>query len=96
MLLSLINMKIQNDIKNDLLGRREVTFVITHAGNPGFMGASKLVSEHFKADEDCIMVENVKGKFGMKTFLIKASIYTSKELKDESFKRLTKAKKAAA
>jgi hypothetical protein len=42
------------------------------------------------------MVENVKGKFGMKTFLIKASIYTSKELKDESFKRLTKAKKAAA
>lgn len=89
-------MKIQNDIKNDMLGRREVSFVITHSGNPGFAGASKLVSEHFKAPEENIMVENVKGKFGMKTFLVKASIYDSKELKDESFKRLTKPKKGAA
>ena len=89
-------MKIQNDIKNDLLGRREVSFVITHQGNPGFAGASKLVSEHFKAPEENIMVENVKGKFGMKTFLVKACIYDSKELKDESFKRLTKAKNGVA
>ena len=89
-------MKIQKDIKNDLLGRRELSFVIEHSGNPGFAGASKLIADHFKASEENIMIENVKGKFGMKTFLIKASIYDSKELKDEAVKRLIKPKKGAA
>jgi hypothetical protein len=42
------------------------------------------------------MVENAKGTFGKDSFLIKACIYDTKELKEEAFKRLIKAKKAAA
>jgi ribosomal protein S24E len=53
----------------------------------------KIIGEHFKASEENIMIEKVKGKFGRKTFLINASIYNTKELKEEAVKRLTKQKK---
>ena len=89
-------MEIQKDIKNDLMQRREVAFVMEFAKNPSFDEMAKVVSEEFKAPEENIMIEGVKGKFGRNEFLVNASIYTSKELKDESFKRLTKAKKVAA
>ena len=88
-------MKILKDNKNGLLNRREVSFVLETDKNPCFAEASKLVGEHFKANEESIMVENVKGKFGAKTFLIKASIYDNKELKDAAVKLFTKPKKAA-
>lgn len=86
---------IKKDEKNELMNRRELQLVIESAKNPSFAEASKLVSEHFKSPEENIMVENVKGKFGRDTFLIKASIYDTKELKEAAFKRLTKQKKAA-
>jgi len=89
-------MKVQKDIKNDLLGRRELQLVLDAEKTPSFAEISKLVSEKFNAPEDTIMVENVKGKFGRKTFLIKVAIYHTKELKDESVKRLIKQKKVAA
>ena len=89
-------MKIQKDIKNELMQRREVEFVLESSKNPSFAEISKLVSEHFKAPEEAIMVEDINGKFGRNTFLINVAIYDSKELKDDSFKRLTKPKKAAA
>lgn len=89
-------MEVKKDIKNDLLGRREVHGLVTSDKTPSFAEISKKMSEKFKAPEDQIMVENVKGKFGRNTFLVKASIYNSKELKDESFKRLIKPKKSVA
>ena len=87
-------MEIKKDIKNELLGRREVSVVLELDKTPSFAEAAKLVAEHFKAHEDHIMIERINGKFGRKTFLINASIYHSKELRDESVKRLTKQKKA--
>jgi ribosomal protein S24E len=87
-------MEIKKDIKNEIMQRREIQAVAESGKTPSFAEASKMVSEQFKSPEENIMVENVKGKFGRSTFLIKASIYDTKELKDESFKRLTKPKKA--
>ena len=97
MLLKQINnkMKVKKDFKNDLMKRREVEVLVTESKTPSFAEMSKKLSEHFKAPEENIMVEKVGGKFGRDTFLIKAGIYDTKELKDESFKRLTKQKKAA-
>ena len=89
-------MEIKKDIKNELFQRREIQMIVESDKTPSFAEASKLFSEQFKAPEENIMVENVKGKFGRQTFLLKASIYDTKELKDASFKRLTKAKKEAA
>ena len=68
-------MKILKDIKNDLMNRKEFHVEIDSDKTPSFAEAAKLVAEHFKASEDNVMVENVKGSFGMKKFIIKASIY---------------------
>ncbi len=88
-------MDIKKNFKNDLFGRKEIEFILNADKTPSFSEMSKLIGEHFKANEDAIMVENVKGKFGRRTFLIKASIYDTKELKDEAVKRLIKPKKVA-
>ena len=85
----------KKETRNELMKRKEISLIRESAKNPTFAEASKMISDECKAAEDCIMVENIKGKFGRNTFLIKASVYDSKELKDEAFKRLTKPKKAA-
>jgi len=89
-------MQIKKDIKNDLMQRRELQISIESDKNPGFAEATKLIADNFKVNEDQIMVENILGNYGSKTFLIKAEIYQSKELKDDAVKRLIKPKKIAA
>ena len=89
-------MEVKKDIRNDLMGRKEVSVILEYEKNPGFAEAAKLIAEHFKANEENIMVENVKSRFGAKTFLIKASIYDNKESKEAAVKMLTKPKKQAA
>ena len=88
-------MEVKKDIKNSLLKRREVSFVVEASKTLTYTEASKLIADNFKCEEDCIMVEKVAGKFGRNTFLIEACIYDSKELKEEAVKRLIKPKKAA-
>ncbi|MBS3091706.1 hypothetical protein J4217_04660 [Candidatus Pacearchaeota archaeon] len=76
-------MKAIKDTQNTLLKRREVKFLIESSGNPGFDKAKELVIKDFKAPEETIVVNNVKGKFGRDTFLVDAFIYESKEQKDK-------------
>ncbi len=70
-------MKVIKDFRNDLLKRREVKLIINADKNPGMAGASKIMSEHFKACEDCIVIKTLKSKFGRDTFLIDAFVYDS-------------------
>ena len=86
-------MKIQKDIKNNLMKRREVSIIVEATKNLSYAEAAKVIADEFKASEDTIMVEKVAGKFGRNTFLINASVYDTKELKEESEKRLIKPKK---
>ena len=89
-------MDIKQDTRNDLLHRKEIQVVAPSEKTLSYPEAAKLISEHFKAPEENIMIEGVRGKFGRKNFLIKASIYDTKELKEEAVKRLTKQKKEKA
>lgn len=75
--------------------RREVEFILESDKNPSFIEVSKIISEQFKSSEENILVEAIHGGFGKKSFLIKASIYDTKELKDAAQKRATKVKKGA-
>ncbi len=86
-------MEIKKEIKNDLMNRKEIVVEMESAKTPSYVEATKLIAEHFKTTEDCVMVEQIKGVFGRTKFAVKASIYTSKELKDDSYNRLTKKKK---
>jgi ribosomal protein S24E len=89
-------MDVKKDIKNNLLKRREVSFVAEADKTLSYPEATKMIADNFKCEEDCIMVEKVAGKFGRNTFLIEACIYDSKELKEEAVKRLVKPKKGSA
>jgi len=88
-------MEIKKDFKNELLNRREVKVVMEADKNISFPEATKLIADSFKASEEVVLVESIKGKFGMKTFLISASIYNTKEQMEAAKKRATKVKKTA-
>lgn len=87
-------MEIIQDIKNDILNRREVKIVIPAEKTVSYTEAAKLIADHFKVHEDHLAVLGVKGKFGRKTFLIEANIYRSKEAKEKT-ERKPKKKKGA-
>ena len=89
-------METKKDIKNPLLNRREVKVIVESEKTPSFTEAAKIIADNFKASEENILMESVKGKFGMKTFLLSASIYDTKELMEAAKKRATKVKKTAA
>jgi len=90
-----MKLEIKKDIQNKLLGRRELQVLAEAEKTPSFAESSKMISEQLKAPEENIMIERIGGKFGANTFLIKASIYDTRELKESAAKRLTKPKKAA-
>ena len=83
-----------NDIKNNLLKRREVKVLVESESNPGFSKAMSMISAQFKAKEEAIVVKAVKSKFGRNTFLIDAFIYDS--VKDREFIEPKKKVKKAA
>jgi len=91
-------MDIIKDFKNELLKRREVKLVVNAEKNPGFANAIKMIAEHFKADENLIVVKELKSKFGRDTFLIDALIYNSVKDKEEiePKKKLKKSAEAQA
>jgi len=89
-------MKIIADNKNDLLSRREIKIIIESGKNPTFDEASEIVAKEFKAEKDNIIIDNIKGKFGRKTFLISGKIYNSKEDKEKIEPKKKEKKKKAA
>jgi len=88
-------MEIKKDFNNKMAKRREIVLILDSDKNPNFADMTKQVAEEFKASEDCVLVESIKGAFGSKTFLITSSIYDTKELKDKAQERMTKVKKTA-
>lgn len=86
-------MKILEDKNNELLNRREIKVILTSEKNPNFADSIKMITEHFKAQEDLVVVKEIKGKFGRDTFLISALIYKTKEDK-EKVEQKKKEKKA--
>lgn len=85
-------MELKKDIKNSLLKRHEISFLVEAEKNPSFNEMRKNISEELKKPEDSIDVYGIQGKFGRKTFLIKANIYDSK-VDLETIKLLSKTKK---
>jgi len=74
--------KIIQEKQNPLLKRKEIRMIIESEKNPSMQEASKILSEKFKALEENIAVNLIKGKFGRKTFLVSANIYETKKDKE--------------
>ncbi len=88
-------MKIIEDKENFMLNRREIKMVVEASKNPSYDEALVIISNHFKASPENVVVNNVKGKFGRDTFLVSGFIYKTKEDK-EKFEPKAKVKKVVA
>lgn len=76
-------MEIIQDKQNPLLQRRELKIIVKADKNPTIEQVTKLLSEHFKTQEENIVVKLIKSKFGRKTFLTVANIYKNKDDKNK-------------
>jgi ribosomal protein S24E len=86
--------KILNQIENPLFSRKEITFEIISDITPNYADTEKFIAEKFKSSADKIKINHIKGKFGIKKFIVSASIYDSKKDKD-NFEITTKKQRDA-
>lgn len=87
-------MEIQKESRNELFKRKEISVILEADKNPNFSEIKKKLSEKFSKPEDAIDVYNIKGKFGRKTFLIKAYIYDSKNYFEKAVQKTKKQREA--
>ena len=80
------------NIKNAMMKRHEVSYLVEGEKNPNFSEMAKQISDEMKKPEENINVYGIQGKFGRDTFLVKAYVYDSKKDYDE-IKVLSKTKK---
>ena len=92
-------METTKNIRNDLLKRKEICFILESDKNPGFEGTRKIIADDFKSDEEAIDVYGIKGSFGSSKFKVDAYVYDSKadleKAKQLTQKQRTEIKKAA-
>ena len=77
-------METSKNIKNDLLKRNEISFILEADKNPSFDEMRKKISEDFKKKEETIDVYGVRGSFGSNKFKVQANIYNTKEDLDKA------------
>ncbi len=85
-------MEYKKNIKNQLMKRQEISFIVQSEKNPGFSETRRKISQESNKPEENIDVYGVHGKFGRDTFLVKAYVYDTKKDLD-AIKLLTKTKK---
>jgi len=85
-------MELKKNIKNAMMKRHEVSYLVEGEKNPSFPEMLKKISAEMKKPEENINVYSIQGKFGRDTFLVKAYVYDSKD-DYESIKILCKTKK---
>jgi len=76
-------MEVKYEKENPLLHRKEVTAILHSEANPSVSDIAKKIADKFKTEEDKLAIKSIKGKFGRRTFLIKAFVYKSKEDKEK-------------
>ncbi|PIN90689.1 hypothetical protein COU57_02785 [Candidatus Pacearchaeota archaeon CG10_big_fil_rev_8_21_14_0_10_32_14] len=75
-------MKIIQEKENLLFKRKEIKYLVEGEKTPSRDEAAKIISDNFKSNLENIKIEGIKGKFGRKTFLIDAKIYSSLQDKE--------------
>jgi ribosomal protein S24E len=96
-------MEIIKDFKNSLMKRQEFIVMIESEITPSKTEVIKLISEKTKKPAENVVVERIKGQFGLKKFKVEVLVYDDIESKDkyqvvtkkERKKQAEEAKKAA-
>lgn len=75
-------LNITQEKENALFSRKEIQGFLSSEVAPSNDEVKKLLSEKYSVDTDSIKIKNIIGRFGSKEFKVSASIYPSKEDKD--------------
>jgi ribosomal protein S24E len=79
-----------NEKENKLFNRKEIAIVVKTEITPKESEVLEALSKKFSVPEEAIKILSIKGKFGVKTFRVKANIYHSKQEKDKVEKKSKK------
>ena len=88
-----MDLKIIEEKENPLFNRKEIVATIKSDTSPRKEEITKILSEKYSVPINALRILNIKGKFGIKDFQIRASIYPSDKEKN-NVERLTKKEKA--
>jgi ribosomal protein S24E len=75
--------KVLEEKNNPLFDRKEILIVIDSEITPSRKDTLKIISEKFSAKPEAIKINKIHGKFGSKAFSVKASIYKTREEKEQ-------------
>ncbi len=89
------NMKILTQKENPLFNRKEIEVSIETLVAPKISDAEAFIAKEFSSQQENVKIKKVKGRFGSNSFIISASIYSSKEDKDKIEPKSKKGKKQA-
>jgi len=90
------NANILKQKENPLFNRKEVEVSVEKDVAPKMQEASEFIAKEFSSHADHVKIKKIKGRFGSNKFIISASIYHSKDDKDNIEPKSKKEKKAAA
>jgi ribosomal protein S24E len=76
--------------ENKLFNRKEIIAVVEAETVPKTTEALGEIAKKFSVEEDAVKINGVYGKFGMKSFEIKANVYHSKQDKDKTERKTKK------
>ncbi len=76
------NLKIINQRENPLFNRKETEISIETDVAPKIKEAEEFVAKEFSSHADNVKIRKIRGRFGSNNFIITASIYHSKDDKD--------------
>ena len=94
-----MELKIINQKENPLFKRNEIEASIEAEVTPNKQEVKKLISEKFSIPPETIKLKGIHGKFGSKTFRVRANVYNSAEDKEKTepkTKKEVEAEKKAA
>ncbi|MEK6842549.1 MAG: hypothetical protein AABX84_01940 [Nanoarchaeota archaeon] len=89
-------LKVISEKENPLFKRKEVYVEIESESVPKKEYAEKIISEKFSTPEEWIAIKKIDGRFGSRIFRITASLYHSKEIKEQTEPKSKKTVQAAA
>jgi ribosomal protein S24E len=87
------NLTILKEKKNPVFDRKEIEVNVRMDISPKIKEAEELIGKEFSANPENVKVKKIKGRFGSRSFVITANIYSSKEEKDKIETKTKKEKK---
>ena len=89
-----MELKILNEKNNQLFKRKEIISEIGSETTPKIIEIVEILSKKFSTPSENINIKDIKGRFGTKTFKIRANIYETFEDKEKTEIKTQKQRKA--